>query len=247
MRDAAIVSTTAILVSLSIVFAYVIGIHQGQKATGFHDVVPTRDFHQAVHYDLGYEPPPVTDVVVPHPHVFPGAEVVTETSVCTVGAVVDNSIIIAGHCTEIGDVVSVGSNTFTVVSIYFENLFGPDWAIATSTGDVNMANAMPADDVFMKIQGVTSPEEGMKVCALGSTTGWVCGKISTVDKDIFHMTMCVRHGDSGSLVITPDGKMVGIVNGAYLSNGHHTCVDGYNNHNGNNGSYATSLDYIGIV
>lgn len=246
IRDAVIILSSMVVVTIVVIISYVFGTHNGQKATGFHDEVPKRDFHQALQYDLKHpdQALPMSKIHT-DPSVFPGAELTSGSSLCTVGAVGDDFIITAGHCTNKGDTINVNGNVFDVVDMVDTDTVSADWAVGIpKDGDVDMTNAISVDDSFLSIGGVVEPVEGMEVCANGVTTGWVCGEVSAVYGDMFDTSMCIRGGDSGSLIITPRGEMVGILAGAYIRDGHQKCVDGYNNHAGDSSSYATAIAHI---
>lgn len=241
-KDIVSIIVTMVMVMTSVVYSYFVGVNVGQRANGTHDDVPHRSFHQAVQYDIAGEVNPVGDVYKMHPTVFPGAEAYSGGLLCTVGAVGEDFIITAGHCAN--GAIEVNGHLFDVVDVQFESLGEADWAVAVPTDDAHMANVVDVDGEFMSIGDIVEPEVDMEVCTPGVTTGWVCGTITKVEGDVFHTTMCVRKGDSGSVIITPDGAMVGIVSGAYINGGHQKCVDGYNNHRGDSSSFATSLSSI---
>ena len=95
-----------------------------------------------------------------------------------------------------------------------------DAAVATtSVGILNVIEDIP------KITGIASPEVGMKIKKSGRTTGYTEGRILSTDSiidvgytdgkvrfiDQFITTNMSAGGDSGSICVTEDGKVVGLL------------------------------------
>jgi hypothetical protein len=106
-----------------------------------------------------------------------------------------------------------------------------DWVPLEDGVAVDAAIASPTTQVenrildIPKITGITTPEVGMKVEKSGRTTGYTEGTIITTDaaidvdygtevitlQDQFITTCMSAGGDSGSISVTPDGKVVGLL------------------------------------
>ncbi|WP_165841651.1 trypsin-like peptidase domain-containing protein [Corynebacterium heidelbergense] len=106
---------------------------------------------------------------------------------------------------------------------------GQDWAIVT-VPPRNDKGAQPGIGLYsvwndreyridnLPVRGTGAPKEGLEVCAQ-NRSGRSCGKITKVRHQtsskipVFVTNMRTARGDSGGAMITPDGRVVGIVQG----------------------------------
>jgi hypothetical protein len=148
--------------------------------------------------------------------------------------ILSNAHVLANSDTPTEDLASVGDDIFqpgkhdTGVEVVAHL---HDWVPLEDGVTVDAAVASPVTQVenlvldIPKITGITSPEVGMEVKKSGRTTGYTEGTIITTDaaidvdygtevitlQDQFITTYMSAGGDSGSISVTHDGKVVGLL------------------------------------
>lgn len=143
-----------------------------------------------------------------------GDEINIEGPRCTVGYVTPTHAYTAGHCGDVGQVVTDTHGT-TIGTITADGPYlrgshdrADDWAVIELDA--------PAGGNVFSGDGVVSHQDvipGDRVCKYGMTTGTTCGNVAGVGDGVIYMTAPIYKGDSGGAVWVVGKGFYGTVSG----------------------------------
>jgi hypothetical protein len=155
--------------------------------------------------------------------VFPGMEIRSDTTRCTLGFVdvAMRTAYTAGHCRGNGTVGDKDGNVIGHESAYRDNTPNgatvstdhliSDWEAISIAPDAQVNSLLPGGRA-LSFDPTVVPQQGQKVCHFGVVTGESCGTVEAVNNGWFTMANGVvsQKGDSGGpvYVLTDDGRAV---------------------------------------
>lgn len=161
-----------------------------------------------------------------------GDQISAGGSKCTLGFIVKDTSgkdfgLTAGHCGAVNDTVKVGGKAVgkfvesespdsLILSISVKDGTG-DWGLISFNDDVTTnpsGNFGPGRTPIAAYQVDSSPTVGQEVCTIGATTGYSCGKITSLNPQDSRVTTNIFRipGDSGGpLYDANNGKAVGVL------------------------------------
>ncbi|MEU5882850.1 S1 family peptidase [Spirillospora sp. NPDC047279] len=153
---------------------------------------------------------------------------------CTVGFGAERlpgarGFITAGHCTNRGDLLDLGTGVGTTVSSTFPTTRAPDQAYVEVDAGTQPLPSIRSNAGTIPVQGSQAALRGTLLCSFGDISKYRCGNLTTIGRDapsffsdrpnvqvtilgVNDAAFCSSGGDSGGPVINPmNGQAQGVI------------------------------------
>ncbi|MGW5053026.1 S1 family peptidase [Actinokineospora sp. NPDC004072] len=132
---------------------------------------------------------------------------INNSSRCSIGFAVEGGFVTAGHCGEAGAAVE-GSDKSAMGTVEASTFPGDDYGwVRTNDSWTPSPVVKGYDSADVTVTGAEQAAVGASICRSGSTTGWHCGTVESLDETVQYpqgtvsgltrTNVCAEPGDSG--------------------------------------------------